>query len=538
VLTKALVGDFALQSFVRKSIFPVPARALWQFHAQPGALQRLLPPWQDIGIVSWTGTLKDAQVKFKVPAGPIRITWHAQHDAHEFVDGQRFADIQQSGPMASWRHVHTILPVMPSVGVARGPDEKRSEGQDRSTRSSMLGERSELTDDIAYSLPLGFIAEPLAGWKVRGDLETMFGFRHLRTMLDCARHNVFADKRKLRIVVAGASGTIGSALCAYLINGGHTVDRLVRREPQATGDGTAFLCGKEIQWDPTSQSPNGQLVEALDGADAVINLCGASIADGKWTEGRKAELTRSRHDPTITLAKAIGKCKMPPKVFVSASGSNIYDSSLAGETDGLRAGASGSTERSALANTWIANLAKQWENAALLAIGSTRVVLLRLGVVLSAKGGFLREMADRPAPLGMGFSRLGDGEQILPWVDIDDALAAIEHVLHTEELIGPVNVAAPCASSNRQVLGAIARSTRRLSMPAPARIIRLIAGAELAETILQSQHVAPLALEASGFRFAFTDPQASVGKELGDRRVIESLAIPMLHFAEKLAQKT
>ncbi|MCU0689393.1 MAG: TIGR01777 family oxidoreductase [Phycisphaerales bacterium] len=474
-----------MPEFRATSTLAAPQSAVWAFHANPGAFERLMPPWQTLIMQSWSGTLRDARVQFALKQGPIKLQWIAQHDPQGFIDGQQFVDVQLKGPAAAWRHTHRVT-TAPSTSS------------------------STLDDHIVYRLPLHPVGQALGGWKFQSDLRTLFAFRHARTLHDALRHARFATQPRLRIVLTGSQGTIGRALLGYLINAGHTVDRLIRApsQPRPTGDGTPLLPGREISWDPTAPEASPQVLAALDGADAVIHLAGVPIAERRWTPARKAAIASSRIDSTTQLARAIARCPQPPRAVLVASGVNIYRP--ASPTD-----RTARDESAPLDNSFLADVATRWEAAAAPARSCSRVVHLRLGVVLSAKGGFLQALTGPPLPPKAAVSRFGDGRNILPWIHIDDTLAAIEHILHTPSLAGPLNLVAPALDEARTVHAAITRAAGAwLALPVPTPLLRAIAG-EMADSIIASQPTAPAALLASGFRFAHISVQHAVGMELG-----------------------
>jgi hypothetical protein len=479
--------------FRATSTLAAPQSAVWAFHANPGAFERLMPPWQTLIMRSWSGTLRDARVHFALKQGPITLPWIAQHDPQGFIDGQQFVDVQVKGPAAAWRHTHRI-------DRAAGPAS------------------STLDDHIVYRLPLHPIGQALGGWKFEADLRTLFAFRHARTLHDALRHARFAGRPPMRIVLTGSHGTIGRALMAYLINGGHHVDRLIRspRAPRPTGNGTPLLPGREISWDPTTPEPTDEVLAALGAADAVIHLAGVPIADSRWTPARKAAIASSRIDSTAQLARAIARCPQPPRAVLVASGVNIYRP--ASPTD-----RTARDESAAIDTSFLADVAARWEAAADPARPVTRVAHLRLGVVLSAKGGYLEALTGGPLPLKLAVSRFGDGRNILPWIHIDDTLAAIEHILHTPSLAGPINLVAPAIDDARTVHAAINRAAGAwFALPLPAPLLRAIAG-EVTDSILASQPTAPTRLLASGFRFAHARIDHAVGIELGHLPTLAAL---------------
>ena len=293
----------------------------------------------------------------------------------------------------------------------------------------------------------------------------------------------------MRIVVSGASGFIGSALVPHLRDAGHDVSRLVRpsaRSANRAAGGT--LAGDEIEWDPATGSIDSA---ALEGADAVVHLAGAGIADHRWSDEYKRELVESRTGPTALLARTLAGLDRPP-VLLSASavgwygtrGDEVLDESSPGGDD------------------FLAGVCRQWEAATAPAeAAGIRVAHLRTGIVLSRRGGALKKQL----PLfrfALG-GRFGDGSQWQSWISLDDEIAAITHLL-TADVRGAVNLTAPNPVRNADFTKALATALHRPAViPVPAFGPKLVLGAELAESLLfSSQRVLPSALLGSGYEFA------------------------------------
>ncbi|QGH69490.1 TIGR01777 family oxidoreductase [Pseudactinotalea sp. HY158] len=280
------------------------------------------------------------------------------------------------------------------------------------------------------------------------------------------------------VLLAGASGLLGSALTRSLAARGQTIRRLVRREPTAPG---------QVRWDP-SRDLDG---EVLDGVSAVINLGGAGVSDRRWTRARKRLLLDSRVGPTSTLSRAIAR-----KV---AGGSRIRY---------LQAGAIGwygdggehdLTESMPAGSTPLAHLCRAWEAAA----GPAReagaeVVTLRTGIVLSPHGGAMGPLLPL-IKLGLA-GPLGPGTQWWAWIHVDDWVGAVIHVLESDH-VGPVNLTAPHPSRNRDVIAALARAAHRPSLiRAPGWALR-VALDGFGEEILRSQRAVPHVLTELGYSF-------------------------------------
>lgn len=282
----------------------------------------------------------------------------------------------------------------------------------------------------------------------------------------------------MRVIISGASGLIGSALCSELRSGQHDVVTLVRR-PAGAG---------EIQWDPA----NGVLpADALEGADAVVHLAGAGIGDHRWTAEYKREILDSRVRSTTLLAETIAACTQRPPVFLSGSAIGIYGASDDRELD----------EQSPVGSGFLADTCRQWEAAALpAAAAGTRVAYLRTGIVLTPKGGALKKML----PLFKLFAggRFGNGKQWQSWISLPDEVGAICHLL-TSDVEGPVNLTAPNPITNAGFAKQLGKALGRPSVvPVPSFGPKLLLGSELAEALLfTGQNVLPKVLQQSGYRF-------------------------------------
>ena len=295
----------------------------------------------------------------------------------------------------------------------------------------------------------------------------------------------------MKVVIAGSSGLIGTRLVAALRSDDHQVVRLVRR-PASAPD--------EFQWNPLSGIID---VGATDGADAVVNLCGAGIGNKRWSGAYKQEIRDSRIATTDVLANRVAAQGIP--AFVSASGVNFY-----GDT-----GSAAVDESAPAGSGFLADLCADWEQAARPAAeAGARTVALRSAVVLSDHGGML----DRLRPLyklGAG-GRLGSGRQYFPWISVDDEIAAIMTAITQDSLSGPVNLVGPVPVTNAQFTVAMSRAVHR---PAPwivpGRALKLALGEMAEEAILCSTRAVPAALEAAGFEFRHKTIREALDAALG-----------------------
>ncbi len=284
----------------------------------------------------------------------------------------------------------------------------------------------------------------------------------------------------MRILISGASGLLGSELQPSLRRAGHDVNHLSRTR------GSKECCN--FYWDPYA----GTLDDlALEGVEAVIHLSGENIA-GRWTAARKRAIRDSRIQTTRFLSQALAGYEQPPKVLVCASAIGYYGD----RGDELL------DESSAPGSGFLAEVTREWEAAtAPAAEQGIRVVNLRIGVVLSRKGGALAKML-LPFKLGAG-GKVGGGKQYWSWIAIDDVVGAIGHVL-THDVAGPVNAVAPEAATNAEFTRALSKVLSRPAlMPLPRLAARLALG-EMAEALLlASTRVTPKKLLASGYEFRY-----------------------------------
>ncbi|GIE30113.1 epimerase [Actinoplanes italicus] len=297
----------------------------------------------------------------------------------------------------------------------------------------------------------------------------------------------------MRIVMAGASGFLGSRLTERLRQSGHDIVRLVRR-PSEQPD--------EASWDPAQ----GRLdAVVLAGADAVINLAGANVGDRRWTTAYKRVLRSSRLNTTDTLARTISKLPAGdrPGTFLQGSGVGWY-----GDT-----GDQAVTEDASAGNTFLADLCRVWEAAARPAEDAgTRVVLLRTAPTIDAGGALLKPLL-LPFKLGAG-ARIGGGRQWMAWIALADWLAAAEFLLGREDVAGPVNMVSPNPVTNAEFTRDLAKAVRRpalLSVPGPVLDVAL---GELAGEAQRSQRVLPGVLSSTGFAWAYPEMSSALAVAL------------------------
>jgi hypothetical protein len=434
-----------MPTHLQTSTLPDPPTTVFDWHDRPGAFERLTPPWEDIRMVARQGGLEaGATLELSMPLlGPLRTRWLGHHTWCERPDG--FIDVADQGPFASWTHTHRFE-----------PDETGTRMTDRIDWVAPLG-------------PLGWAGHPM----IRQRLARTFAWRHERIARDLARHRE-VDAPPLRIAMTGSTGLVGTALSAFLTTGGHTVVPLTR---DRQGDG--------IFWDPLG----GEVGPGLADVDAVVHLAGAPIAGGRWTEAYKASIRDSRVVGTQTLVRALAD--LPPKVFVSTSAVGFHGD----RGDAIL------TEESPPGQGFLADVCQAWEAATdPLRAAGWRVAVVRTGLVISGAGGLLEPLLPL-FRLGLG-GRLGDGQQWMSCIHIDDLVALYHHLL-TRELEGVFHGTGPTPVTNADFTRILARALRRPALaPAPAFALRLALGREKAdELLLAGQRAVPARALDSGFRF-------------------------------------
>ena len=441
------------EEFRYRTRINAPTEEVFRWHARPGALERLTPPWEAVEVIERTGGINNGdRVVLRIQLGPLSRKWVAEH--RDYVENRQFRDIQREGPFTHWEHTHRFEPDGPSACY--------------------------LEDRIQYQLPFGTLGQRSGQEFVRHKLERMFRYRHQVTAADVTAHTRYAQK-PLKILVSGTNGLVGSVLVPFLTAGGHQVIRLVR--------GTPSPGGSEVQWDPVRGVSD---LTRLEGMDAVVHLAGENIAAGRWTKERKARIRDSRVRGTKTLSETLTQLVLPPKVFISASAIGYYgDRGDEVLHEGSPPGAN-----------FLADVCKAWEAATENAEKKgIRVIHLRIGLVLSGTGGALAKML-LPFKLGMG-GPLGSGRQYVSWVSIDDLVGIIHHVLMTETVNGAVNAVTPNPITNKEMTKVIGLVLRRPTwFLVPSFALQLALGREMAnDLLLSSTRIEPRQLVASRYPF-------------------------------------
>jgi uncharacterized protein (TIGR01777 family) len=454
--------------FQHRSRLAFPAPELFAWHARPGALERLTPPWLRLRVIECEGGIDDGdRALMEIGVGPCRMRWVAEHEGS--VEGQEFRHTQVRGPLAEWSQTHRFIPDGPDAGY--------------------------LQDHVAYKLPFGRLGGSLGGGFVHRMLEQTFRHRDQILRHDFERHALARAHGRQRIVISGASGLVGRSLAAFLASGGHLVSRLVRDGARARGEG-------EIVWNPASEEFDPT---ALEGIDAMIHLAGENISEGRWNAERKQRILESRVQGTRALCRALSRMRTPPRVLISASAVGYYGDCGDDWVD----------ERSKPGGGFLGRVCQAWEAATQPAHDrGIRVIQLRIGVVLSARGGALVKMLT-PFRFGLG-GVIGSGRQYMSWIALEDLIGALYHLMFASAVNGPVNAVAPQPLTNREFTRTLGAMLRRPTFaPLPAPVVRTLFG-ELGEALLlEGARVSSSLLEESGFRFLYPDLSSALSAELG-----------------------
>jgi uncharacterized protein (TIGR01777 family) len=285
----------------------------------------------------------------------------------------------------------------------------------------------------------------------------------------------------MKILIGGSHGLVGTALIKSLEAQGHEIFRLVRHAPTSK---------TEVEWSPDRYSI---ALARIEGFDAVVNLAGESIAEGRWTDDKKRRIRESRVKGTKLLGDALANLTVPTKTFVCASAIGYYGN----RGDDLL------TETSAAGDDFLAKVCAEWEEATALATEKgIRVVNARFGVILDTNGGALKKMLP-PFRLGVG-GRIGSGKQWMSWIALDDVIDGIQFALANASIKGPVNFVAPAPVTNFEFTKTLGKVLSRPTvLPIPAFAIKLLFGEMGEALLLGGQRVAPERLVAAGFEFSY-----------------------------------
>lgn len=454
-----------MNHYLRQSRMPASSAALFAYHARPGALPRLVPPWQNVRIDREPASLKDGErAEIVLKLGPLQRRWVAEH--FDFIDGRQFRDRQLQGPFASWVHTHRMLD---------GP---------------ILNE-SILEDEIEYQIPAGPLGRAMLGGKIARDIAAVFSFRHARTTFDLLRHERYRDVPRLTVAITGASGSIGSDLAPFLTTAGHRVIKLVRHTARGPD---------EARWNADTGEIDRDVVAECD---VIVHLAGKNIAT-RWSDAAKRKIRESRVDTTRKLAEYLAKCDKRPRALICASAIGYY---------GNR-GDEVLNESSTAGDNWMAKVCVDWERATDAARDSgIRVVNVRTGIVLSARHGALAKML-LPTKFGVA-GRVGSGEQWMPWIAMDDHVGVLHESIFRDDWHGPINSVTDSVRQSEFIhtLGTVLR--RPTFLPMPKSGVTTLFGEMGHNLLLGSTRVEPARLRDANFEWMLPTLERALRFELG-----------------------
>ena len=440
-------------TFSFESRFSVPVETLFGWHEQPAALERLNLPWAPFRIIRSSRSIQNGStVELAIPLiGPFTKRMKVVHEGYE--KGKRFQDRQVSGPFGSWLHTHSF----------------RADAENYSI----------LDDTISYSLPFFVPNTRLATAMIESELRRTFWYRHQIVSRDLESNT--PSPAHLSFAITGSSGLVGQSLIPFLSVRGHRIVRVLRSP----------ITSSHALWNPKT----GELqTEPLEGVDTLVHLAGENIAQGFWTKEKKERIRASRVDGTRRLVSALKTMKNRPKTLIMASAIGLYGPHRSEEVD----------ESSERGDGFLADVVEEWESAAKDAeeLG-IRVVCLRFGVILSARGGALATML-LPFKGGVG-GPLGRGDQSMNWTSIEDVIRVIERAALDSTFSGPYNVVTPSTVTNEQFTKTLGSLLKRPTfLRVPAAVLKATLGEMAKQLLLASTKVVPQRLVASGFKF--TDP--------------------------------
>ena len=461
--------------FIKSTKIPATNKDAFDYHTREGALERLVPTWSILGATSHEGNIRDGAIStLKVSLWPISFKWTAAHFG--FLQDRQFQDKMVKGPFQSWIHTHSFI-----------PDE--------------IG-HCIMEDKIAYSPPFGKLGPILLNDTIQNNLNQLFHYRHRILINDINLWKIARRSKAQKILITGSHGLIGSSLIPLLtVAGEHKITRLSR--PSSNRNNTN---SHSIVWDPSDDKVN---VKELEGFDVVIHLAGENIF-GRWTDKKKQRILKSRINSTRLLCDSLIKLANPPSTLICASATGFYGNQ----------GNEVLTEESKPGFGFLSDVCQKWEESTETARDAgIRVVNTRFGVVLTPKGGMLQKLL---ALSRFGLSlRLGDENQYISWVSIEDVIGSIFYSIINSSIRGPVNVVSPNPVTNLEFSKTLARIVKsKIMLPISQKVARMMLG-ELADAMIRSSAlVVPNKLSSAGYKFVNPDLEDAFRLLLGRQQII------------------
>jgi len=449
-----------MPKFEYTSEFECSIEELFSYHERKAVVNRLIPPWDDVVVVKEPQNLIDSNAEFLVTLAPlVCFRWIAKHC--DYVKNNQFKDIQLTGPFRRWEHTHLF--------------ESNENG------------KSYLTDRIEFEPLFSSISRIFAENMIREKLIKTFRYRHTVTKNDIDFIKKQSTNKQFVIGVAGSSGVIGRELTSFLRLLGHTVYKIVRKIPKQR-DEIFFNLEKE------------ELTNLSEPLDIVINLAGEPISEGLWTNKKLKAIYDSRVVFTTKLIQAIKKLEKPVSHYINASAIGYYgDRKERLSEDGSKG------------DGFISDLCQKWELAAKNDLFPTTI--LRIGVVLTPKGGALKQLL-KFVNLNLG-ATLGDGEQYISWITMDDLIYGITHILNNR-LEGVFNMVSPSPVTQKEMVDTISNKLGKVRILSLNRkTVEFIYGRLGKEVLLANNYVIPDRLNLSNYKFYFPYLESALDHLLG-----------------------
>ncbi|MCI0382533.1 MAG: TIGR01777 family oxidoreductase [Chlamydiae bacterium] len=447
--------------FSYKSIIEKSAKEVFAWLVRHGAFERVVPPWKKIKNLKQTSSsLKEgSSIEFLEKIGFFWKKWILQ--CRNVKKNQSYTQVQLQGPFAKYQEIRSVLP----------------KGK----------ERCELIDEITF---ISRFPRSTSWSKKQFDRTSRWCHELISWDLACfAKHR----KKSLRILLTGSTGFVGSHLLPFLKAAGHEVVCLFRKKGEKQKNA--------IYWDPSSGEAEKNDFEDFD---AVIHLAGKNLASGRWTKSLKQEIFLSRCRDTWLLSQILLRLLRPPKCLITASAVGFYGNR--GEEE--------LTEKSERGKGFLAEVCQKWEESTqAIENRGTRVVHTRFGLVVSPNGGFLEKLL-KVYRLGLG-GKIGDGNQIISWIALDDLLRATYLCLMEDTIEGAVNFTTPFPVSQKKFSELLAKQLHRPAFfSIPKVVIRTILGEMADEMILSSVKAIPSRLLEYNFSYQFPSLEEAFSKML------------------------
>ncbi|NGX51453.1 MAG: Epimerase family protein [Chlamydiae bacterium] len=452
-------SKFRFRSLVNRS-----AKDLFAWHLRARVLERSIPPWEDVEVLSSEGRADQPGSKIVVKARIFGPYWRKiELEYREYVPNDSFKAVQIEGFFSHYEYKTTVTP------------------QSEHT--------CEVVDQFEFSHNFPKILSPFINRSFEKRFSRMLLYRHEIIDNDLGLLEKYPFERPLKILITGSHGLIGKSLFHFLEFAGHEVWHLARSKSDHESH--------TIVWDPKTGRADR---EQFENFDAVINLAGESIAKGRWTKRKKERILKSRYKGTEHLVEILKQLKNPPKTFINASAVGYY---------GDRGSEVVNEKSDPGKGLFLSEVCEYWERASKdLEERGTRVIQTRFGVVLTSAGGALKQMLI-PFKWGLG-GKFGRGDQYLSWISIDDVIGALYHVMMTPSLDGPVNLVSPHPIPNSIFCKTLAKRLNRwIGPPMPEFIVHHLFGQKGDELLLASTRVEPSRLIETGYTFRYPKlPQA------------------------------